>query len=129
MMHAVLTREICLPCLLEPDPLVALGICETGDADGFGDDAEGPQQTGELLLGERLSAFPLRPWPLRIGCQLRNQVGRSNGTPNANRMSARSSTLIEGVSRPSPERMRAASLARFGHAPPARSAIARSGRQ
>jgi len=50
-------------------------------------------------------------------------------SPNAFLISARSSTLIEDDSCPSPESRQAASRARCGHRPPTRSAMASRGRQ
>jgi hypothetical protein len=63
------TRDIDLPGFLKPDPLVPLGICKAGDADGLGGDAEGCQEAAELLLGQRLAALPFRPGAFKVGYQ------------------------------------------------------------
>src|ERR1700730_7957526 len=60
----ILTGKIGLPGFLETAAPVAFGVQLPSYVNGFRDDAEGPEQASELLLGQRFAALPLRPWAL-----------------------------------------------------------------
>src|SRR5260370_31433450 len=72
----VCCRQIPRPCILEPCPLIPLGVGAAGRVDRLRPNPEPPEHTAKLFRRERLAVAIVRPWALGISRQIRKQVLR-----------------------------------------------------
>src|SRR6516162_5665751 len=72
------TRTVGPPGPLEIGPTISLAVGQSWRVNRPGGDAEGCQQVGQLLLGQRAAMLPFRPRPLQVGGKLHHEVRGAN---------------------------------------------------